>query len=50
MPTVPGPLPPGLKIVYAETDESQSNTTIWMASVDDLSHAQVIIARNGRQR
>lgn len=36
MPTVPGPLPPGLKIVYTETDETQRNTTFWIASVDNL--------------
>jgi len=39
---VPGPLPPGLKIVCAEEWVDERLIVIWMANVDDLAHVQII--------
>lgn len=39
---VPGPLPPGLKIVCAEGLEEERISVIWIANVDDLTHVQII--------
>lgn len=36
VPTPSGPLPPGLKVVYGETDGSFGTTVIWLASVTNL--------------
>jgi Tol biopolymer transport system component len=52
-PTLPGPLPPGLKIVYAETDSSvreyatpealrDHGTTFWVADVNNVSNRRMI--------
>jgi Tol biopolymer transport system component len=52
-PTLPGPLPPGLKIVYAETDSSvreyatpealrDHGTTFWIADVNNVSNRRMI--------
>jgi len=39
---VPGPLPPGLKIVCVDKGEDDWTSVIWIANVDDLNHVQVI--------
>jgi hypothetical protein len=39
---VPGPLPPGLKIVCVDKGEDEWTSVIWMANVDDLNHMQII--------
>ena len=39
---VPGPLPPGLKIVVAEGFEDEITSVVWVANVDDLTHVQII--------
>jgi len=39
---VPGPLPPGLKIVCAEEWVDERLIVIWMANVDDLVRVQII--------
>jgi hypothetical protein len=39
---VPGPLPPGLKVLFAEGFEGEGKSVIWMADVDDLSRVQII--------
>jgi dipeptidyl aminopeptidase/acylaminoacyl peptidase len=39
---VDGPLPPGLKVLFAEGFKAEGKSVIWMASVDDLSRVQII--------
>jgi len=36
LPTLPGPLPEGLKLVYEETDHTRTISTLWIASVHNL--------------
>ena len=39
---VPGPLPPGLKVVVAEGLENEKTSVIWVANVNDLTQVQII--------
>lgn len=42
VPTPSGPLPPGLKIVYGETDGPSGTTTIWLASIANLEQRRAL--------
>lgn len=45
---VPGPLPPGLKVVCADAGKDDWTTVVWMASVDDLAQVQIIATLKNR--
>jgi hypothetical protein len=44
MPTPSGPLPPGPKVVYGETDGLSGTTTIWLASATNPTLRRVLAA------
>lgn len=42
VPTPSGPLPPGPKVVYGETDGPSGTTTIWLASIANLEQRRAL--------
>ncbi len=44
LPTQEGPLPPGLKMVYAETDGKNGITNIWLVNIADLLKERKLLA------
>jgi hypothetical protein len=49
LPTLEGPLPHGLKIVYAETDWQKGITNIWLVNITDLFKERKLLATVNNQ-